>query len=129
QWSSTPPYISASFYWDPNSNREFPISLSTVVPPTVSLAPTFEAIVTNQQLLNNTYTYDLYLRRTGGSSFYIDDADIILTFNNLAFGPGATYSLESAAAGKIADYYTFQSFSISGSELSFSLSGPTVANQ
>lgn len=126
QWSSTVPFVSNGFYWDPNSNLEFPISLSTVVPPSISLAPTFEAIVTNQQLLNNEYTYDLYLRRTGGSNFYIDDADIILTFNSAAFGVGATYSLETAAAGKIADYYTFQSFVIAGNELRFSLAGPTV---
>lgn len=129
QWSSTAPYITSAFYWDPNSNTEFPISLTSIVPQTVSLAATFEAIVTNQQLLNNQYTYDLYLRRTGGSNFYIDDADIILTFNNSAFGPGATYSLESAAAGKIADYYTFQNFSITGNELGFSIAGPVVTTQ
>jgi hypothetical protein len=128
-WNTTAPYISSAFYWDPNTNTEFPISLTGIVPQTISLAATFEAIITNQQLLNNQYTYDLYLRRTGGSSFYIDDADIIVTFNSSAFGPGATYSLESAAPGKIADYYTFQNFMISGNELGFSIAGPTVTSQ
>lgn len=128
-WNSTAPYISSAFYWDPNTNTEFPIALTGIVPQTVSLAATFEAIITNQQLLNNQYTYDLYLRRTGGSSFYIDDADIIVTFNSSAFGPGATYSLESAAPGKIADFYTFQNFMISGNQLGFSIAGPTVTSQ
>lgn len=129
QWGTTLPYATSSFYWDPNPNQEYPISLNFATAPVVSLAPAFDAIVANQQLVNNEYTYDLYLRRTGGSSFYIDDLDVILTFNNAAFGGSAVYSLVSAGTPKLSTYYTFQSFVISGNELRFSLAGPAITSQ
>lgn len=129
QWGTTLPFSTSSFYWDPNPNQEFPIALNFITPPVISLAPSFDAIVVNQELVNNEYTYDLYLRRTGGSSFYLDDADVILTFNNAAFAGGATHSLVAAGTSKLATYYTFQSFVISGNELRFSVAGPSVSSQ
>lgn len=128
-WGTTTPFQTNVFSWDPQSNMESAVVLSTVTPPTVSLAPVFEAIIVNQQLLNNEYTYDVYLRRTNGSNFYLDDMDFIATFNNSAFGGSAVHSFVSAGTTKINDYYTFQNFSIVGNEIRWSVSGPTVSSQ
>ncbi len=128
-WGLVDPFSTKAFSWDPQSNMESEIITNPVAPPTISLAPVFEAIIVNQQLLNNEYTYDVYLRRTGGSAFYLDDMDFISTFNNVAFSGGAAHSLVSAGTTKINDFYTFQNFSIVGNEIRWSVSGPTVSTQ
>ncbi len=128
-WGLVAPFSTSAFSWDPQSNLESEITTNPVIPGTISLAPVFEAIIVNQQLLNNEYTYDVYLRRTGGSAFYLDDMDFIATFNNVAFGGGAAHTLVNAGTTRINDFYTFQNFSIVGNEARWSVSGPTVANQ
>jgi len=110
-------------------NVDYQVTTTLLTPPNVSMGPEFDVIVKNQELLNNEYTFDIYIRQTDtdGPTFYIDDCDFVLTYDNTKFSNPAI-SLVQAGTSRISNYYTITS-QLSGNQIQIALSAPSTANQ
>lgn len=119
-------FTSVLFAW---YNFDYQLNTTFVTPPTVTMGPLFDAIVKNQELLSNEYTFDIYLRQTDsdGPTYYIDDCDFIITYDNTKFN-NPSISLVQAGTSKISNYYTITA-QLSGNQIQIALSAPSTANQ
>lgn len=110
-------------------NIDYQVNTTLLTPPNVSMGPEFDVIVKNQELLNNEYTFDIYIRQTDtdGPTFYIDDCDFVLTYDNTHFN-SPTISLVQAGTSKLQTYYTYNT-QLSGNQIQIALSAPSTANQ
>lgn len=127
-------FTSITFAYNPNTNSDEEVTLfaSSIQSP-LYLGPQFTATITNQQLLNGDFTFDIYMLRTGGTDdMYLDDCDVVIDVPNLGTKfTGPAYSVESRGSSKLDTYYAF-STSISGDYLRLAIEVPpstTISSQ
>lgn len=111
--------------WDPVANSASPANITFTPPPALECGPLFEAAIRNQQLIGSTYTFDVYLKRTGGQDYFLGDTEFILTFDDAGFTAPAI-SLSTSGTTTIAGNYTI-SPSIVTNQIQIDVDGPSSA--
>jgi len=74
----------------------------------VLLGQTFTLTVQNQLVSGTDFTYDIYMKHTGGDDIYLGDSDFVLTFNHTNF-TNPTYVKVSSGLGA---WYTVSTWAI-----------------
>lgn len=106
-----------------------PLSLDLGSFPSINLSPQFEAAIKNQQLLNNEYTFDVFVKATGDPNstptFYLGTSDFNINFDNTQF-TAPSYSVVSTSLNA---NYDVAISSVAPGVIGITVESPTASNQ
>ena len=100
-----------------------------VLVPGVGLAqvPTYQLQVANQAVISGEYFFEIYMLRTGGTAFYLGNADFVLTFTSANF-TSPVVSVVSKDQ-KLTDWYSVSPSLVSGDRCVVNVAPPPITER
>ncbi len=95
--------------------------------PELHLGPEYNVVLSNQQLNDTEFSFDLYMQRTDGRPLELADCDLTLMFNDSKF-TDPVYSVVSKGDGRLDDEYSYDA-RVDGNLLKLEIAAPATASQ
>lgn len=121
-------YPSLMFRWDPQTGNIVAITNTAyATPPDIYLGPVYDVVLRNQSINDQQYTFDVYLKRTGGQPFYLGNSTLKIGLNTTKFS-SPTAVVIARGTSRLADYYTYAT-QVQGTTLTLTVTAPVTATQ
>ncbi len=128
QWRTSHPLKTVLYTYDPQSQTIVQINYTASAIPSVPLGPFFTLQLRNQQVVATQYTADIFIRRTGGTVFYLDTAFLRFRLDTTILTANSSIFFEDPASAQIEDYYQL-SADRSGDTVTLHLAAPQTTSQ
>ncbi len=116
------------FVYDPALDKEEEANITLAPIETIKVGPHYDGIIKRQELLSNTYSFDVYLKHTGGPAFFLDNSDLVVRIPDLATKFTAPTVDADFGTMRLDDNYSVTA-NIAGDEVQITIDGPAVADQ